>query len=91
LSSLGIGGRLTAAGDASISFDTFQLTGDQMPNSSALYFQGVNSVAGGAGAAFGDGLRCATGSVWRLGTKTNAGGASQYPAAGDASISVRDT
>jgi hypothetical protein len=89
LSSLGIGGRLTAAGDASISFDTFVLSGSQMPNSSALYFQGLNGVAGGAGAAFGDGLRCATGSVWRLGTKTNAAGASQYPVAGDAPVSVQ--
>lgn len=83
------GGNLAATGVASVGADTLVLTGTGMPNSSALYFQGVNSVAGGAGAAFGDGLRCATGSVWRLGTKTNAGGASQYPVGGDASISVK--
>jgi hypothetical protein len=39
--------------------------------------------------SFGDGLRCAAGSVVRLGAKFNTGGTSQYPAAGDASISVR--
>jgi hypothetical protein len=38
---------------------------------------------------FGDGLRCAGGTVIRLGTKANAAGASQYPDAGDAAVSVR--
>jgi len=38
---------------------------------------------------FGDGMRCAAGAIIRLGTKTNVGGASQYPEAGDASISSR--
>jgi len=46
--------------------------GSQMTNSSALYFQGTTQMAGGAGIAFGDGLRCAGGSIVRLGTKTNA-------------------
>jgi hypothetical protein len=38
---------------------------------------------------FGDGLRCASGTVIRLKTVTNVGGASQYPEAGDPSVSVR--
>jgi hypothetical protein len=38
---------------------------------------------------FGDGLRCAAGSVIRLGTKVNILGASQYPTGGDQSVSVR--
>ena len=38
---------------------------------------------------FGDGLRCAAGTIVRLGTKTNAAGTSLYPETGDASISVR--
>jgi hypothetical protein len=38
---------------------------------------------------FGDGLRCASGSIVRLGAKLNAGGTSQFPAAGDPSVSVR--
>jgi hypothetical protein len=60
-----------------------------MPDSSALYFQGSAQVAGGNGATFGDGLRCAGGTIIRLGTKTNVGGTSQYPEAGNASVSVR--
>jgi hypothetical protein len=39
---------------------------------------------------FGDGLRCAGGTVIRLSTETNDGtGASQYPSGADAPISVR--
>jgi hypothetical protein len=59
-----------------------------MPNSSALFFQGTTQTAGGLGTAFGDGLRCAAGTVIRLGTKTNVAGASHYPVAGDPPISV---
>jgi hypothetical protein len=88
LSSLGTGGRLRGAGQASVSSDTFQLTGSRMPNSSVLYFQGNSQIAGGLGAVFGDGLRCATGSVKRLVTKTNANGSSTYPAGAEAPISV---
>jgi len=89
LNSLGLGGKLVASGSASLANDTVVLTGTQMPNSSALYFQGTNQQGGGAGATFGDGLRCAGGSITRLGTKSNVAGASQYPAAGDPSVSVR--
>mgnify|MGYP006315062565 CR=1 FL=1 len=66
LSSLGTGSRLVASGEASIVFDALVLSGSQMPNSSALYFQGTTAVNGGAGVAFGDGLRCAGGSTVRL-------------------------
>jgi hypothetical protein len=83
------GANLAGSGAASIGGDTFLLSGTGMPNSSALYFQGTSQAAAGAGTVFGDGLRCAAGSVIRLGTKTNAAGASQYPAAGDQSISVK--
>ncbi len=89
LNSLGTGGRLRVTGVPRVSFDNLTLLGTQMPNSSALYFQGTGQQGGGNGSVFGDGLRCASGSVTRLGTKVNAGGASQYPVAGDLSISVR--
>jgi len=79
------GARLAASGAASLVNDTFALQGSGMPNASALYFQGTTQVA----TSFGDGLRCAGGTVVRLGTKTNALGASSYPQAGDASVSVR--
>jgi hypothetical protein len=83
--SLGVGATLTAMGRASITTDSVVLAGRQMPNSSALYYQGTLQTL----AVFGDGLRCAAGAVIRLGTKTNVNGASQYPAADDASISAR--
>jgi len=84
-----IGARLQATGNPSISSDTVVLAGSGMPNSSALYFQGTTQQSGGAGAVFGDGLRCAGGTITRLGTKTNAGGSSSYPVGGDLSVSVR--
>lgn len=83
------GGRLVASGTASLSNDSIVLTGSGMPNSSALYIQGTAQQSGGTGIAFGDGLRCAGGSVIRLGTKSNTSGGSQYPAAGDPTVSVR--
>ncbi len=89
LNSLGTGGLLGSSGTARISADTFVLMGSGMPNSSCLYFQGTTQIAGGSGAPFGDGLRCAGGSIVRLGTKTNLSGASQYPEGGDVSISVK--
>jgi hypothetical protein len=83
------GGRLTVAGNPSVGADTLALNGDGMPNSSALYFQGTAQQGGGLGVPFGDGLRCAGGTIVRLGTKSNVGGASTYPTGGDASVSVR--
>jgi hypothetical protein len=79
------GANLSTTGVASIANDTLVLNGTGMPNSSCLYFQGTTQI----GTAFGDGLRCAGGVVTRLATKTNVGGASQYPAAGDASVHVK--
>ncbi len=89
VSTLTFGGKLVASGNPSLANDTIVLTSTQLPNSSALYFQGTTAVGGGAGATFGDGLRCAGGSVVRLGTKTNVAGSSQYPSGGDPSVSVK--
>jgi len=88
LNSLGTGGLLAATGTASISNDTLSLNGSGMPNGAVLYFQGTLQLAGGAGAVFGDGLRCAGGTVIRLGTKTNVGGSSSYPG-GSTPISIK--
>ncbi|MBL8862575.1 MAG: hypothetical protein JNK02_11255 [Planctomycetes bacterium] len=87
--SLGQAGTLRAIGVASLSADALVLEGSAMPNSSALYFQGTTQQAGGAGAPFGDGLRCAGGTMTRLTTALNASGASQFPGAGDPAVSVR--
>ncbi|MCY2959309.1 MAG: hypothetical protein NTY35_04010 [Planctomycetota bacterium] len=83
------GALLVAAGVPLLSADSVLLSGSGMPNSTVLYFQGTTQQSGGAGVAFGDGKRCAGGSVVRLGTKVNSAGASSYPAAGDPSVSVR--
>jgi hypothetical protein len=84
-----MGGHLTASGSSSLAGDTLVLGGSGMPSSSALYFQGTTQLNGGLGAVFGDGLRCAGGTIIRLGTKTNVAGTSQYPGAGNPSVSVR--
>lgn len=83
------GAHLAATGTASLANDTVVLAGSGMPIVFALYFQGNTLLNGGAGVAFGDGLRCASNPVVRLGTKLNAAGASQYPEAGDPSVSQR--
>ena len=61
------GAALSGAGGASLSNDTLVLAGSGMPNASALYFQGTTRQNGGAGNVFGDGLRCAGGTIVRLG------------------------
>jgi hypothetical protein len=83
------GANLSTSGAASIASDTLVLNGTGMPNGSALYFQGTAQTGGGAGTAFGDGLRCAGGSVIRLGTKTNVGGSSSFPSGADPLIHVK--
>ncbi len=61
------GARLHATGDSSISGGAFVLHGTSAtPNQAGLFFQGINAVNGGSGTIFGDGLRCAGGSVKRL-------------------------
>ncbi len=89
LNSLGTGGLLASTGSARVLSDTFVLQGSGMTNSSCLYFQGTTQLNGGNGTLFGDGIRCAGGSVIRLGTKMNTAGASQYPVGADPTISVK--
>ncbi|MBL8862475.1 MAG: hypothetical protein JNK02_10745 [Planctomycetes bacterium] len=79
LNSLGRGGRLRAFGIASLSNDQLTLLGSQMPDAPGLYFQGTSAQSAGQGSTFGDGLRCASGTLVRLGVQTNAAGASQHP------------
>jgi hypothetical protein len=78
VNSSGQGGRLVASGTARIGTDSVVLQGTQMTNSSVLYIQGSTQV----NAAFGDGARCAGGTVVRLGQRTNTGGSSSFPSAG---------
>jgi len=75
--STGSGSRLDASGSRSISLDYCTFIADQLPPGPALYFQGNNAINEGQGAYFGDGLRCAGGSVIRLEVRFSSGGASQ--------------
>jgi len=83
------GANLAGQGVPSVSNDSFLLVGTGMPDSAVLYFQGTAQIAGGSGSVFGDGKRCAGGTVVRLGTKQNSVGASSYPEILDPLISTR--
>ena len=90
LNSTGAGAKLSASGMPRVTNDTLVLSGASMPASVAtLYFQGSGLQNGGAGDVFGDGVRCAGGSIIRLATKTNVGGASSVPGPGDPLISIK--
>lgn len=89
LNSLGLAGTLRGQGHATIGSNEFTLIGNGMPNLSALYAQGTIAAGSGLGSAFGDGLRCAAGTVLRLGTKLNAGNGSRYPEVGDLPVYVK--
>lgn len=78
------GAHLEGLGAASLSADSLQLAGSGMPNSTALYFQGTSATSFG----FGDGLRCAGGSIVRLGTRMNSAGGSLWPGIGNPRVSV---
>jgi hypothetical protein len=88
LTSFALGGKLRASGNASIANDTVVLSGSQMPDAPSLVFQGTNQLAGGLGAVFGDGLRCAGGTSVRLKQTVNVGGATVFPDVGDPAVSV---
>ncbi len=84
------GARLFTTGHASLEAGNFTLHAEGLPNStSVLFFQGSAQMNGGNGAMFGDGLRCASGTVIRLGTKTAVVGFASYPQFGDTSIAER--
>ena len=62
----GAGAVLSASGSASVAAADLVLSASQLTPGPGLFFQGDHAVQGGAGVAFGDGLRCAGGGVVRL-------------------------
>jgi len=83
------GAVLTAAGVADVSADTLVLTGTDMTGSTALFFQGSSAINDRQGSPFGDGLRCAGGSVFRLGIVAVSGvGVGSYPVGADPAIHI---
>ncbi len=85
--SSGAGAHLTSTGDARLSHDTFVLDCSGLTNSACIFAQGDAAAAGGIGVAFGDGLRCIGGQVYRLAVKSSSNGTSSYPSAGDPHVS----
>jgi len=85
----GLGARLRVSGQASVANDSLLLAGDELSNSVVVVFQGTTQLNGGAGVAFGDGLRCAGGSVLRIGYVTTSAGTMSYPGPGQQPVSVR--
>ncbi len=86
------GGLLAGSGLTSVTNDTFTLSVSGLAAmASALYFQGDVQIAAGAGAVFGDGLRCVGGNVQRIGSRLSTAGGSQFgfAVAGDPLISVQ--
>ena len=88
-SSIGRGARLVGYGSTSLTNDTFTLSVFPVPNSSLLFFQGTDRLGNGAGQVFGDGLRCAGGSVIRLGAKLPVSNFAQYSSTSDLPISIK--
>jgi len=86
------GGILSATGMADVANDTVALTASALPPSTTvLFFQGTAAQSGGSGIAFGDGVRCVSGNIVRLGLKNTAGGTASYGhgVGTDPDISVR--
>jgi hypothetical protein len=71
---------LFASGSASVSADDLRLHARHLVGGQpALAFAGANTLGGGDGISFGDGLRCVGGRIVRLGTSTpNSSGAAEY-------------
>jgi hypothetical protein len=81
------GAMLMAAGNASLTIDTVVFsTMDEKPTATSILLQGDSATSG---AAFGQGVRCAAGTLKRLYTKTAVGGAIAAPQAGDAPVSIQ--
>jgi hypothetical protein len=81
------GARMTGSGNPSLSSDTVVLsTIGELPTALTVFIQGDVAVAP---ATFGDGLRCAGGTLKRLFVKSASGGAASAPGGGDPTISAR--
>jgi hypothetical protein len=80
------GAVLTAAGTTSP--DTVVMTSSgELPSALSVLLQGDNNAS--SGVVFGDGIRCASGTLRRLYTKNASGGVVAMPGPGDPSITTR--
>jgi hypothetical protein len=70
--------------------DTIHLTASSMLSTALnIYLQG--DALAGNGVTFGDGIRCVSGQLLRIGVKTAVHGQSQYPGVGDLSVSAKSS
>jgi len=83
----GSGALLSASGSNSISADDLVLSASNLTQGPGLFFQGDNAVNSANGNPFGDGLRCAGGSVKRLEVQF-ANAANSFTASSTISVSV---
>jgi hypothetical protein len=82
------GALLTASGTPLTSLDTMTLSAAGLSSSVVLFFQGTQQASGGQGSVFGDGLRCAGGSIVRLHSVQASGGVAQFPGPSDPQLHV---
>ncbi len=89
--SFGGSGNLSSTGTPSLLADTLVLNGTSMPSGTlTVFFQGTEPESFGMGAQAADGIRCTSGQILRLGTKTTIlGGSANYPEPGNFSVSVK--
>ena len=80
------GALLTGAGSTNPDNVVLTSSGERTV-SLTVFFQGTVNNANGV--FFGDGVRCAAGTIKRIGVKISAGGTATYPEPGDLSISAR--
>jgi hypothetical protein len=82
------GAQLSATGSASLSVDTVVITtSGEKPTASSILLQGTASLA--SGALFGQGVRCASGTLLRLYVHIAVGGMATFPSGADPTISAR--
>jgi hypothetical protein len=81
------GAVITAAGVPSLSADTLHFTStNELPTALSIVLQGSTTVSA---VNFGDGLRCAGGTLLRMYSKNAIGGVVMAPQAGDPPVSIR--
>jgi len=81
------GAVLSMTGIVSTVDDSSVLHASGMPaNATCVFLQGSST---SSGVLFGDGVRCAAGTLIRLGVKNSVSGQASYPGAGDLSIAIR--
>ena len=82
-SSVPEGARLSSTGFSSIVADELLLRVEGLPRTTSLgFYQGTQTLAGGMGVAWGDGVRCVTGSLVWLGRARTQTGGCEWPPSG---------